>query len=220
MKTEKNLETRENLKLSHEGLVKINGLVFGKTKITLERLKTEVAAMKEVAEYPLLLCKYCGDNDYIAWSISEDRVVCVYDYKDYIQEFSVSEGEIPDIDKMQPNTKYTIIPPSKELIDELGFELYPYIWSHKMGWDNWTKRNPKKNYYTSIPREYRKLYRKCLKAINTSRSTDLGFDFLFADLEHIMYKFEQCCKIKAPAVITRSNYKQLERAYEAIRFFF
>ena len=185
---------------------------------TLNRFKMEVQKMKESAEYPLFLLWHCGANNYVAWSLNENKKVFVYNYKKYRKEFSVSDTDISSLEDVKINTRYVVQPPSYELIQELGLSLFPSIWERKLAYDKWEYREEKESMEDIIPSEFKQLYRKALKAINTTRKKDYGYDEEIARLENRMCCFEKLCQIGgAPRKILEKEILLIERAYDEIR---
>lgn len=183
---------------------------------TLELFNSEVDAMKAAGEYPVFLMHYCGTNNYIAWSITEGKEIYIFDYKQYLPSFSYGEIDIHNIEDIVENDKYTIIPPSQQLIEALGLTLYPSIWEGKMAWDEWAPRSPKECKSDIIPAAYLDLYNSAIIAINKSRCVDLGYDEAFAKLESRTARFERLCVLGAPAEIIEKEANLIQKAYTMI----
>lgn len=185
---------------------------------TLNRFKKEVQKMKESAEYPLFLLWHCGANNYVAWSLNENKRVFVYNYKEYRKEFSVSDTDISSLEDVKINTKYMILPPSHELIQELGLSLSPSIWERKLAYDKWEFREEKESMEEIVPFAFKQLYRKVLTAINKTRKKDYGYDEEIARLENRMCRFEKLCQIGgAQKEFFEKEIYLIERAYDEIR---
>jgi len=185
---------------------------------TLERFKNEVQKMKESAEYPLFLLWHCGANNYVAWSLTENKEVYVYDYKKYRENFFISDIDIYSLEDIKINTKYEILPPSNELIQELGLSLSPSIWERKFAYDKWEYREEKENMVDIVPLEFKPLYIKALNVINKARKKDYGYDEEIARLENRVFRFERLCQLGgAPKEIIEKETYLIEKAYDAIR---
>lgn len=183
---------------------------------TLQLFNNEISAMKKNCDYPVFLIEHCDANNYIAWSITENKPLFIYDYKEYLTEFYYSDMDILNSDDVIKNDKYTIIPPSSELISALGLRLYPYHWKHKLAYDKWAARPPKKDLSYLIPLIFNDTYKKTLNAINLSRSKDLGYDEAFAKLERCTSRFERLCKLGAPTEIITKDATLIANAYNLI----
>lgn len=184
---------------------------------TLQLLDNEIAAMKSCSDYPVFLLKYCGTNNYTAWSIAENKEIYIFDYKEYLQEFFYSDTNIKSLDEVKKNDKYTILPPSKKIIDAIGLELYPNIWENKMAWDEWAPRKERDNKSHLIPEECKDIYNKAIYAINLSRTKDLKCDNVFAALETRVTRLEHLCELGAPADILGDEINLVRKGYQLLQ---
>lgn len=181
---------------------------------TLQLFNDEITKMKLAGDYPVFLMEHCFEpNDYIAWSITENKPIIIYGYKSYLNGFSYSDIDAEDIIE---NDKYTIIPPSAELISALGLKLHPYHWENKLSFDKWVGRTPKEDLSHLIPTIYVDTYKKSINAINLSRANNLGYDKEFASLESRTARFERLCQLGAPAEIMFKEVELIEKAYKPI----
>lgn len=181
------------------------------------RFMSEVLTMNFNAQYPLFLLEHCNGNNYTAWSIAEKKEVYVYDYKSYLPTFSYATISDQGNINRTKNDKYTIIPPSKSLIDSLGLKLNPYLWENKMSWDKWFPRKEKKDLSSVVDNIYRDLYRKALDAINQSRKDNLGHDDAFSKLESRVARFERLSQLGAPVQIIKKEATLIQKSYDQIK---
>lgn len=163
----------------------------------VEMYQNEISGMFHTSYKPLFLLRYCGTNNYIAWSLTEEKLICVYDYKTYHSNFYISKFNNYKISNIKLNEEYSIIPPSENLIKEIGLELNPYIWEHKMQWDIWEERAEKKA-INNIPKCYKEIYDSAITMINKGRSFNYGLDNSFAKLENRVERLEHLLKLGAP----------------------
>lgn len=179
----------------------------------INTLEKEINNMESM-EFPLFLVRHCGNNDYIAWSIKEQKFVCVYNYKIYRDNFGFSEIDTYDEDGIITNSKYSIIPPSDWLIKEIGLDLLPFVWERKLAWDKWEPRPEKQ--IKDI--EYSKsTYLDAVSLINKSRKNDCGFDEEFATLEDRTARFERLCELGAPGCIIDKEIEQIKKSLLSLR---
>lgn len=183
---------------------------------TLDLFRSEISLMCAHGDYPLFLIRYCGINSYYAWSITENKPVYVYDYKEYLDTFLVSEARICSPNEIIENDKYTILPPSEELIKALGLELSPAIWQRKRAWDEWHPRPSKTDNSDLIPEEYLPLYQLVVYAINLSRSKELGYDEEFDKLEGSTVRFERMCSLGVPSILIEREISLMRSTYDKI----
>lgn len=183
---------------------------------TLELFNSEINNMKSACEYPVFLLHYCGTNNYIAWSLTEEKELYIFNYKKYLTSFSFADIDVQNIENIIENSKYTIIPPSQELIEALGLTLYPSIWENKMAWDEWAPRSPKEYKTDLIPEIYHDIYKSAVTAINKSHSVDLGYDEEFEKLESRTARLERLCVLCAPAEIIEKEINLVQKAYDII----
>lgn len=179
---------------------------------TLDLFEAELKNMLSHYERPLFLVEYLGTNNYLAWSLKEQKFLYVYDYKSYRNTFCVSEVTVKSPDEIVANTDYGILPPTKALIDSISnfeLKLSPEIWSRKMSWDTWEPR-PEKSSVSLHADRYSDLYATAVRLINIGRTTDCGCDIHFANLENRVDCFERLDRLGAPKEI-------LDKAADLIR---
>lgn len=186
---------------SRDGLIeRVNRIV--------EMLQNEISGMFRTSRKPLFLLRYCGKNNYIAWSLAEKKLVCVYGYKKYRNSFGISEFDNYDVSSIKTNEAYTIVPPSENIIREMGLELYSDIWERKMRWDVWEPRE-EKIAVTDISSHYKEIYNSAISVINKGRVYNYELDDSFAKLERRVERFEKLSKLRAPTEIMKKEVKMI-----------
>lgn len=92
---------------------------------------------REKGKKPLLLAGYCSRNNYVAYSIEENRAVSVIEYKTFLDNFYVLKDNEP-----VPNEEYVIIPPTEDYIKALNLDLTLSVMNLTLQWDSWREMNP------------------------------------------------------------------------------
>ena len=79
----------------------------------------EISSMYALSSNPLFLIQHELDgSNFLAWSLTEHNALYVYGYEGYPDYFFIAQLDDPD--HFEENTKYTIVPPSYDLVNKLG----------------------------------------------------------------------------------------------------
>lgn len=199
-------------------------MLFEKIKKIREKLIREINSMYEQTSKPIVLIGHLfndeGMNDYVGWSLADGKYMKVYDYKAYRSSFALSELA----DKSAKSTvtekdEYGITPLSRELISEIGLDLFPDMWEFRMKRDCWEERElwKKRN---CIAAENRELYDMAVEYINHGRSSRDGSDDCFVDLERRVLQLEKLSDLCAPVQIIQDQVKLIKSSLAECKTYF
>ena len=176
----------------------------------LTRFLCEVKGMFLGSAMPLFLLEHDSFDNYLAWSLQEDKYVRVFGYKSYRHDFYVSD--VSNSSSPTPSDgRYVIIPPSDSLIKGLGLHLYSSIYRKKCQWNKWVPRAPIVGCCDVIPEFYQPRYAVCIDTLNRSYAKDLGYDEEFSRLEQRVKRLERFCQLHAPKACVDKEIALIER---------
>lgn len=176
----------------------------------MNKLDAEIAEMKNNFEKPIFLIKDMLCNNYLGWSLVEEKYIYIHNYKAFRDDFFVAEDGKTEEFKKNNEYGYGIIPPSDYLIDELRLELSSYVWDGIMKWDEWEPRPEREE--KDIDLKYEEIYSRCIALINRGRLNRHYINSAFVDLESRVERFENLLELGAPDDIIKKEIRLIKKA--------
>ncbi len=172
---------------------------------------------KDCNKSPLIFIRHIWANEHIAWSLDEGREVVVDEYKTYRNSFKVRDRETG---LNYDPSEYFVYTPSEEFIKATDIWLYPQVWTHKMRWDDWEKREVMEINDELVAmikdKELKGIYLRGIDLVNKGRMMDLGSDEDFANLEKRVERFGKLVTLSAPKDIIRSEAELIMKSVRSI----
>lgn len=165
----------------------------------------------EKAEKPVVLLDNAMKNDYLAFSIKENKLMLVFGFKEYSNKFRIADYNASSKEDIRDNDGYEIITFPDELIKELGLQLFPDRWRHITPGSEWEYREEKKHSGQDFGK-YSNLYLLALKALNQLRTTPNDQSNLSCALERRVERFERLFEIDAPDIVKDKEARLLRMA--------
>ena len=174
----------------------------------LKLFNQEIQSMIEKAgqKKPLFLIEHLGYNTYSAWSLKEQKMVYVTNFKTYRKKFNIIGVDGGNITNTED---YIITTPSPEIIYELELNLFPSVWNEKMAWDIWEEREPM-TVASLNNKDYQELYEVGVELANKGRRKNYNLDKEFAELESRLNRLVRLDELGAPTEIIKKEVSLIE----------
>jgi hypothetical protein len=177
-------------------------ILIEKKKAFLDTLEKSITKYKN--KNVLFPVTWLGENDYMAFSPSNEKMLEIFWFKKNKKNFAV---------RTEKGTKsfthnYWVYLPSREGIQDYDLTEFinPTTWEDEQVWDKWSEKDPLP-YKDIVPEKYRERYIEAINIVNSYRSKNLGNRDSYLCLAKRLKTFERLVELKAPVTVIQKQFE-------------